>query len=285
MKFLTKRMRVLTVAAAAALTLGLACTAIASAGTSGRGPGKGGGISSPFPVFSSPTLYNSMTVSANYVWSMAFEATGADQLGNDITLANGGGRLGDVVVSMGNFAPASESTPLNITLNIYNPSASEPGNGVAPGSLIATDTVTITPPGTASGYTGTPSSTSGIDNFNVTFNFQSQRITLPDEVVYGIAYNNTTVDTGVNVNLSYDSSSVPSVGADTYPGYLFVAQAAGGNTDVGGPTGEITCQSVSTVFEQYSTQPSVYGSTACGLAALPVGPGLLVPAVEFTTGF
>jgi hypothetical protein len=39
---------------------------------------------------------------------------------------------------------------------------------------------------------------------------------------------------------------------------------------------------VSSTFEQYSTQPTTYGSTACGLAALPAGPGLLVPAVAFT---
>jgi len=225
-----------------------------------------------------------MTVSSNYVWSYGFEATQADQLGNDITLANGGGRLNDVVVSMGNFAPASESEPLPITLNIYNPNALEPGNGVAPGSLIATDTVTITPPGTTTGntYPANPP-TYGIDNFNATFNFGSRKISLPDEVVYDIAYNNTTVDTGLNVNLSYESSSVPSVGADTYPGYLFVATENGSDGATGGPAGEITCQNVSSSFEQYTTQPTVYGSTACGLAALPAGPGLLVPAVEFTT--
>jgi hypothetical protein len=86
------------------------------------------------------------------------------------------------------------------------------------------------------------------------------------------------------VNLSYESSSVPSVGADTYPGYLFVATENGLNDDTGGPSGEITCQNVGASFEQYTTQPAVYGGTACGLAALPAGPGLLVPAVEFTTG-
>lgn len=274
MKFFTKRMRIFTAAVAGVLALGLACTAVASAGT------RGGGIPSPIPV--TPSLYNSMTVSSNYVWSYAFDATGANQFGNDITLINGGGRLGGVVVSMGNFNPASKSEPLPITLNIYNPSASEPGNGVAPGSLIATDTVTITPPGTATGYTGIPP-TYGVENFNVTFNFKSHNITLPDDVVYDIAYNSTTVDTGMNVNLSYESSSVPSVGADTYPGYLFVATENGSDDATGGPSGEITCQNVSATFAQYSTQPTIYGSTACGLAALPAGPGLLVPAVEFNT--
>lgn len=276
MKFLTKRIRIFTVAVAAVLTLGLGVPAIASAGT------RGGEMPTSYPA--GPSLYNSLAVSSNYVWSYAFTATGANQFGNDITLVNGGGRLGNVVVSMGNFNPASLSAPLPITLNIYSPNALEPGNSVAAGSLIATDTVTITPPGTATGntYPINPP-TYGIDNFNVTFNFKSQKITLPSEVVYGIAYNNTTVDTGLNVNLSYESSSVPSVGADTYPGYLFVATGDGSNGATGGPTGEITCQTVSNTFAQYSTQPTVYGSPLCGLAALPAGPGLLVPAVAFTT--
>lgn len=179
MKFPAKRTRNLTVAVALAAIMGLSFTAIASAGT------RGGGQPDPFPGGSS--LYNSMTVSANYVWSFAFEATGADQFGNDITLINGGGRLGAVVVSMGNFNPASLSQPLPITLNIYNPGISEPGNGVVPGTLIASDTVTITPPGTVGGYNPESSPTYGIDNFNVTFNFASQRVTLPDDVVYDIA--------------------------------------------------------------------------------------------------
>lgn len=277
MKFLTNRMRTFTAVVAGILVLGLASTGIAAAGTRGG--------ENPDPFSGAPSLYNSMTVSSNYVWSYAFTATGANQLGNDITLNNDGGRLKDVVVSMANFSPASASQPLPVTLNIYEPSASEPGNGVAPGSLIASDTVTITPPGTATGSTyplGPP--TYGIDNFNAVFNFQSQKIELPTDVVYDITYNNTTVDTGLNVNLSYESSSVPSVGADTYPGYLFVATQNGTDGATGGPNGEITCQDVSATFAQYSTQPMTYGSTACGLAALPVGPGLLVPAVQFTTG-
>ena len=256
--------------------------AVLGGGIAAASPRGGEGPPSGPPVTSS--VYNSMTDSSNYVWSYAFFATGSDQLGNDITLVSGGARLNDVVVSMANFAPASASKPLPITLNIYNPNALEPGNGLAPGSLIATDTMTITPPGTATGstYPLNPP-TYGIANFNATFNFGSKKITLPDEVVYDIAYNDTTVDTGLNVNLSYESSSVPSVGADTYPGYLFVATGNGSNGATGGPGGEITCQTVGTSFEQYSTQPAVYGSTACGLAALPIGPGLLVPAVEFTS--
>ncbi len=276
MNFLTRRTRIFAVAGVAILTLGLGVPAIASAGTRG---GEGSNSNS-----AAPSLYNSMTVSSNYVWSFAFAATGADQFGNDVTLVDGGGRLGSVVVSLANFAPASSSAPLPITFTIYNPSASEPGNGVVPGSVIATDTVNVTPPGTATGSTfpNNPP-TYGIDNFNVTFNFQSQKIALPAEVVYEISYNNTTVDTGLNVNLSYESSSVPSVGADTYPGNLFVATSDGSNGATGGPAGEITCQNVSSTFAQYSTEPLVYGSSNCGLAALPVGPGLLVPAVQFTS--
>ena len=160
-----------------------------------------GGGRNPAPWPSASPLYNSTTVSSNYVWSYAYDATGANQLGNDVTLINGGGKLNSVVVSMGNFNPASESALLPITLNIYEPGAAEPGNGATPGALITSDTVSVTPPGTSTGYTGTPP-TYGIANFNVTFNFSSKKVTLPDQIVYDITYNNTTVDTGLNVNLS-----------------------------------------------------------------------------------
>ena len=76
---------------------------IAGSGIAAASTTENGGKNPPPPVAAS--LYSSFTVSSNYVWSYAFDATGANQLGNDITLANGGGKLSTVVVSMGNFAP------------------------------------------------------------------------------------------------------------------------------------------------------------------------------------
>jgi hypothetical protein len=233
------------------------------------------------PAVNPTVLYDSMTVSSNYQWSYAFDATGANQLGNDITLANGGGSVKTVTVSMGNFGAASASQPLAITFTIYNQNAvDEPGNGVFPGSVIAAKTVTITPPGTVSGC-GATYTPGCIDNFNVTFNFGG--VTVPDDVVYGISYNNTSVDTGLNVNLSYESSSVPSAGVDTFPGWIFVATLNGQNGATGGSGGEITCQNVSGTFAQYTTAPDAFGESSCGLDTAPIAPGLLVPAVELST--
>jgi hypothetical protein len=170
--------------------------------------------------------------------------------------------------------PGSGTDPIPVTLNIYqsgdyNNGGSEPSTGATPGALIATDTVDVTPPAN----TG-----SAPKNFTVTFDFGG--VKLPSDVVYGIAYDDSTVDTGLNVNLSYESSSVPSAGADTFPGFLFASTKDGGNGAVGGSNGEITCQDVSSKFAQYDT--SAHGS--CGMDAISNGPTIaLVPAVEFKT--
>jgi collagen triple helix repeat protein len=226
------------------------------------------------PAVDPHVLYDSMTVSDNYVWSMAYvSATGLNEFGTDITLANGGGSLKHATVSMATF-PGSGTASIPVTLNIYqsgdfNNGGTEPSNGATPGALIKSETVDVTPPANAGSVP---------KNFTVTFDFGG--VALPSGVVYGIAYDDSTLDTGLNVNLSYESSSVPSAGADTFPGFLFVSTKDGSNGAVGGSSGEITCQDVSSTYAQYDT--SVHGS--CGLDAIAGGPTIaLVPAVEFTT--
>jgi hypothetical protein len=210
-----------------------------------------------------------MTVSDNYVWSQAYvAATGLNELGTDITLANGGGSLKHATVSMATF-PGSGTASIPVTLTIYPSSLGpEPANGFTPGAPIVAKTVAVTPPANA----GT-----GPVYFTVTFDFGG--VALPKDVIYGIAYDDSTLDTGLNVALSYESSSVPSAGADTFPGFLFASTKSGNNDSVGGANGEITCQNVSSTFAQYDT--SAHGS--CGLAAIPGTTIALVPAVKFTT--
>lgn len=238
-------------------------------------PGPKGDTGAPgTPAVNPDVLYDSMTVSDNYVWSMAYvSATGLNEFGTDITLANGGGSLGHATVSMSTF-PGSGTDSIPVTLNIYqsgdsNNGGTEPSNGATPGALIKSDTVDVTPPANAGSIP---------KNFTVTFDFGG--VTLPSDVVYGIAYDDSTLDTGLNVNLSYESSSVPSAGADTFPGFLFASTKDGGNGAVGGSGGEITCQDVSSTYAQYDT--SAHGS--CGMDAIANGPTIaLVPAVEFKT--
>jgi hypothetical protein len=125
-----------------------------------------------------------------------------------------------------------------------------------------------------------PITGAGAVNFNITFDLTSQDVMLPSgsDIVYGIEYNNTSVDTGLNVQLSSDTSpNQVSVGQDTNHGWLYVSQlgagyASGSGTVVGGSNGQVTCDTVSNTFAQYSTTLGNNGD--CGLSPF-------VPAVEF----
>jgi len=285
-RFMNKKVLVVGVAVALAIAAGGAAFAFFSSTGSGTGSAQTG-KSVPLLIdqLSGTPMYNSIIDPTAYQWSFAYTAsTDAIDFGNEITLANGGGLLTDVTVAMSNWNPVSLSVPIPITLTIYDASS-----GGLPGAVIGSDLVNLTPPGTVAGDAdGT--NPAGIDNFNVTFDFTSQHLTLPSDVVYGISYNDNTQDDNLNVNLSYEP---PSVGSDTYPGYLFVQQEGSGyaspygsGTVIGGPYGQITCDTVSSTFAQYSTASGNGGN--CGLSATPgpsgqiPGPNL-VPAVEFDT--
>ena len=233
-----------------------------------------------------PAYNSTLTDPSQYQWSYAYIATQADDFGNDVTLANGGGVVSNVVVAMVNFTPTSGTGSIPITLSLYAPGSGEPGTGVTPGALLGSDTVNVTPPSTTAGANSNTGANA--QNFNVTFNFSSQNINTDaygpngGQIVYGIAYNDSTIDTGLNVQLAYAQNQTGGevVGADTYPGNLFVS-TLGGNGATGGPNGEITCSNVSTTFAQYSTAAG--NNNDCGLAAPPSGPDNLVPAVEIYT--
>ena len=222
------------------------------------------------PAVDPNVLYDSTTVSDNYVWSQAYvPATGLTELGTDITLANGGGSLVHATVAMATF-PTSGTDSLPVTLTIYKSNLGpEPSNGFIAGATIVAKTVNVTPPANA----GT-----GPVYFTVTFDFGG--VALPKDVIYGIRYDDSILDTGLNVAYSYESSSVPSAGADTFPGFLFAKTKSGLNEQVGGPNGQITCANLVNAYAQYDTA----ASGNCGLAAVAGGDTIaLVPAVKFTT--
>ena len=273
-RFMSKKLLVVGVVVAVFLGVGGAAFAFFTSSGGGTGSATVATVS-PLVInqIGGVPVYNSIIDGSAYQNSFAYGAsTDASDFGNEITLANGGGLLTDVTVAMANWNPWSESVPIPITLTIYDASS-----GGLPGAEIGSDTVNLTPPGTSSGAEG-GANLAGIDNFNVTFDFTSKYLTLPSDVVYGIAYDDTVVDQNLNVNLSYEP---PSVGSDTYPGYLFVSQfgagyavTPGSGTVVGGSNGQITCETVSNTFAQYSTASGNGGK--CGLSDL-------VPAVEFDT--
>jgi hypothetical protein len=240
-----------------------------------------------------PAYNSTLTDPSKYQWSYAYvPSTGANDLGNDVTMANGGGVVSDVVVAMTNFTPTSGTGNIPITLSLYAPGSGESLTATgapAPGALLGSDTVNVTPPSTVAGANSDTGA--GAQNFNVTFNFASQNIsTVPygangGQVVYGISYNNTLTDNGLNVQLAYAQNGTGGevVGSDTYPGTLFVSTLSGTDGATGGNGGEITCSDVSTTFAQYSTASGGSPAGNCGLAATPVGPGNVVPAVEIYT--
>ncbi len=233
-------------------------------------------------------LYNSRIDSSTYQASLCFYCIQMGEFGNEISLANGGGVLNNVVVDMANF-DVNPAGSMDITLNIYNP-----GTGGLPGTLIATDEQSFSVPaapngGYGSAYcttgAGAGDPTCGIANFNITFSDWGSYapVTLPGTVIFGIQYNDAqnSVDGGVNVQLSSEfGPSQISVGADTDNGYVFtsLASSADGNgydhayNDVG--PGEVTCSAVSTTFAQYPTATCDGGNE--GLAPY-------IPAVQFNS--
>jgi len=220
------------------------------------------------------------------------------QFGNDVTLASYSGDIKHVVVSMSDWDAASAVHPIAITLTLYNEGATEisnsPQNGDNTGSVIATSTVTITPAASTNGCVGGVYTAGCAPAFNVTFPFDVPLSSLTtagsgNDIIYGISYNNNAVDGGLNVNMSYESSSVPSAGADSFPGWLWASLISGyAYNDVGGSTGEVTCSpNVSTTFQLWSAVPTTYlgncgeDSDTFGGYTAPSVVGNLVPAVQF----
>jgi hypothetical protein len=280
MKFIRnhKKMAVSSLALVVALVAGGAAYAyFTSAGTGSGSAPVGTAANLQIDQLGATPMYNSTIDAADYQASQCYYCVQMGDFGNKINLAGGGGPLSDVVVAMANFGDTVGTT--GITLNIYNSSTG--GYGTVPGTLIATDTQTFTIPATSTGYDGTPSDpTAGIDNFNIVFNFASQDVTLPSQVIYDIQYNDASdaVNGGLNVQLANETSQV-SVGSDADPGYLFASLATSANNgynnsggDVG--PGEISSQIATTTFAELSTADSGSGNSEEGEAPY-------VPAVEF----
>jgi hypothetical protein len=159
------------------------------------------------------TMYNSIPspLPGNEV-SQAFEATSTSEFGDQIAFAAGTSRsLGIVTVTMSSWGCESgnwfnnncSTTPGDtfsepLTFNIYSVG---PSNTV--GSLLATTTQTFNIPfrpsasasctGSDAGKWYDAASATCFNGLatNVAFDFSSQNLTLPDSVIYGVAYNTT----------------------------------------------------------------------------------------------
>lgn len=172
--------------------------------------------------------------------SVGYQATSTTEFGDHIQFAAGPRKLDSVTLTMSNWALAStygSSDPgynHDLTFNIYNYV-----NDLVAGSLIATTTLnTLIPwrpaadPGCGVGSTKWLSATDGACYnglaFNVVFDFSSQGVILPNDIVFGLAFNtNTWGNAPIGQPGPYESLNYavvggsPSVGTDVNPDGVF----------------------------------------------------------------
>jgi len=142
--------------------------------------------------------------------SVGFEATGTSEFGDRVQFASGGRASTTVILTMSSWGCGSGhwfsgdclTTPgatfsHPITLNIYNV-----GAGSAPGTVIGTvtqtfaipfrpsaDNVHCTGPNAGKWFDAASSTCFNGLATNVTFDLTSQHLSLPNEVIFGVAYN------------------------------------------------------------------------------------------------
>ncbi|MFZ0168830.1 MAG: hypothetical protein WAL64_05335 [Candidatus Dormiibacterota bacterium] len=250
-------------------------------------------------LYSSLVSPYSATNVPNEWWSFSYGGNNATQFGDKINLASQS-RLSSATVMLDSQAVGTGTFSVPITFTIYKPGAT----GGSVGDVVATQTKTFNvpyrPAGNATACAATTSSifagsaNDGTQWFNpatgscyygvvyaANFNFDGPR-NLPTTVVYGVSYNATTGPaSSLNVLLSTESSSgAVTVGSDTDPGNLFLADGTAGTSP------EITCSAVGTSFTEYNT---AVGTSGCGTdtqqaPGAPYEPIAFVPAVELDGG-
>jgi hypothetical protein len=191
--------------------------------------------------------------------SVGFQATSTQEFGDHIRFASTKGNLTTVTVTMSDWALHSTYPGLpdagwqhDITLNIYNVNNSNPIPAV--GTLLTSKTQTFvipwrpvadpTCPGGTAWKAGDNQCYNGYA-FNITFDFTSLNVVLPDEIIYGIAYNTNTWGyhpIGLpgpyeSLNVGLNSTSGPTVGTDVNSDVVFWNTSYAGFYSDGGAGG------------------------------------------------
>jgi hypothetical protein len=252
-------------------------------------------------------IYNSVVASPlpGNIPSVGAEAYSFNEFGNEVTFSGTNRQLSNVVVEMSSWGCVSGhwysgdcSTPPGatfsepITFNIYAPGT----DGVHPGALIASATQTFAIPYRPS---ASPKCTGGrwfdsslkacFNGLATTITFSFTGVTLPDKIVYGIAYNTShygyqpfgestacyTSSGGcgydsLNIALSQDPTNV-AVGSDPNPGTVWQSAVYGSDYCDGGTAGTGT-------FRLDSPASACWGISA------PTSAPYYVPAVQFKAG-
>ena len=306
-------LRKLTITLSAVALSGIGIAAVSAAGPSTA-------TQTPAATNTSPVLYSSLVSPYSATnpptdwWGLSFGGTSATQLGDKINLASSS-RLSSATVIMDSQAcetgsgttcstTSGATFPVPITFTIYSPGSTAGTVGGVLASETKTFNVPYRPsangtacaPGTSSIFPGGPNDGSqwfdpatGSCYYGVTyaatfssFTFTSSHV-LPTTVVYGVSYSASSGPaSSLNVLFSTESASGGvTVGSDRDPGNLFVAAVSSSN-DLGGASGEITCSTVGTSFDEYNT---AVGASGCGTdtqqgSGAPYEPMAFVPAVQ-----
>ena len=215
-------------------------------------------------------IYDATTADAALP-SQPFEAQQVSEFGDEVTFAGSNRSLVSVTFKMSTFAcqqgswtthdcisdPTARSS-VPITLNIYNPSVTNPDGSVVPGSLITTATNVFAMPYRPSAnfkrckgadlgkwYDGKSDSCYNSRATNVVFNLKSTRTKVPSGAVISVAYNTThygynPVGEGAacygtpegcyydSLNVALNDNGAPTVGSQTTPGTAFINTATAG---------------------------------------------------------
>jgi hypothetical protein len=207
-----------------------------------------------------PVIYNSVPAPLPpNVPSLGYQATQTQEFGDDIIFAGTTRRVVGVTVTMSDWALRSDwpTWPVDshgnwthpITLNLYN--VNTPGATPTLGTLVSSITQTFSipfrPPADPTCTTNTQwrasdgNCYSGLA-FNITFDLTASPVTVPNEVIFGIAFNTTTwgyAPTGTpgpyeSLNLGLTNAMPPTVGTDPNADDVFWNTSTPGNYADGG---------------------------------------------------
>lgn len=193
------------------------------------------------------TIYDSIPSPAPYnLPSLGYQATSTAEFGDYIGFSDLSKALTTVDVAMstwalkssyqdtatGTWKPGFEHVVMNdtgyqhpLTLNIYAVDTS--GSTPVAGSLIASKTVTAMIPWRPENNVGPDGKTYGGMLFNVAFDFSDMNLVLPEQIVYGLAFNTYTGRAnpigkhGPYESLNFGCSSAATTGTDFDPSSAF----------------------------------------------------------------
>ncbi len=206
----------------------------------------------------SPTVvYSSLGPDVFNLPSLGYQATSTSEFGDRIGFAGGPRTLDSVTVRMSNWALQSTyaGNPAytnaagydhELTFNIYGA-----GVGNLPGALIGTQTITTlvpwrpeadpTCPNGGTAWRATDGNCYNGLAFDVVFDFSSAGLVLPDDIVFGLAFNTQSYGSapegveGPYNSLNFGLSAAATEGTDTDPDAVFWNTSFAGFLTTGTP--------------------------------------------------